>query len=318
MFRKALINVEMPQYLLHQLQEKYPQLTFTMVESDSPELYHYLEDAEILFSFQCSKEMVDRASRLKWIQLLRAGVDGAPLQDIFRRQIILTSAHGIHKYMMAEYAIAAMINLSRNWHLVYRNQLQGKWDRRVPQGEISGATLGILGLGDIGKEIARKAKVFGMKVLALKNRVEPVEDVDAVYGPEHMAEIFKESDYIINLLPLTPKTQGLIDLKYFSLMKPTACFLNLGRGATVSEDDLVRALVEKQFYAAVLDVFVQEPLPANHPLWQLDNVILTPHFSGSSSKYIDKAFGIIDHNLASYLSGEQEKMLNMVKSDRGY
>lgn len=318
MLRRVLANVELPEHLLYRLQSKYPELTFTVVQKDAQELYHYLADAEVLLSFQCNKAMVDGAAKLKWIQLLRAGLDGAPLQDIFKRGIILTSARGIHKYIMAEYAIAALINLSRNWHLVYKNQLAGKWDRSVPQGEINGATLGILGLGDIGKEIARKAKVFGMKVLAVKNRVEPVEGVDKIYGPIQMAEIFKESDYIINLLPLTSETEGLIDRKYFSLMKPTACFLNLGRGATVKEKDLVAALQAKQFHAAVLDVFAQEPLPADHPFWQLDNVILTPHFSGSSSRYIEKVFDIIDHNLACYLANEAEKMQNLVQSERGY
>ena len=222
--------------------------------------------------------------------MLRVGLDGVPLTEIFKRGIILTNAHGIHKNMMAEYAIAAMINLSRNWHLVFKNQLKARWDRSVPQGEINGAIVGILGLGSIGKEIAKRAKFFGMKVLGTKSNPQPVADVDEVYGSEQMAEVFKQSDYIINLLPLTTETRGLIGQKYFKLMKPTASFINIGRGATVNEADLIKALKEKQFYTAVLDVFEEEPLPSDHPLWKLENVILTPHFSGSSSKYLDKVF----------------------------
>ncbi|HHU33474.1 MAG TPA: D-2-hydroxyacid dehydrogenase [Clostridia bacterium] len=318
MARRVLINAEMPEYLLGALETQYPQFTFTVVNRNSPELWDYLSDTEILISFQCDKEMVDNTQNLRWIQLLRVGLDGVPLTEIFKRGIILTNAHGIHKNMMAEYAIAAMINLSRNWHLVFKNQLKARWDRSVPQGEINGAIVGILGLGSIGKEIAKRAKFFGMKVLGTKSNPQPVADVDEVYGSEQMAEVFKQSDYIINLLPLTTETRGLIGQKYFKLMKPTASFINIGRGATVNEADLIKALKEKQFYTAVLDVFEEEPLPSDHPLWKLENVILTPHFSGSSSKYLDKVFPIITHNLGKYLAEKPGEMINPVKSDRGY
>jgi phosphoglycerate dehydrogenase-like enzyme len=318
MVRRVLLNLEAPDYIMAELTKEYPSLTFTAVKRDSPQLYNYLKDTEVFLSFQCKKEILAKAPQLRFIQLLRVGMDGAPLKEIFDRGITLANAKGIHKHIMSEYAIGAMINLSRNWHLVYKNQLQGKWDRGVPQGEIRGATLGILGLGSIGQEISSKAKLFGMKVLALKNKLEPMENVDKIYGPEQMAELFRLSDYIINLLPLTQETQGLINKEYFNIMKPTAYFINIGRGATVNEEDLVQALKEKQIQGAVLDVFTQEPLPADHPLWQLDNVIISPHFSGSSSKYLDKVMPIIKHNLDKYLEGKTDQMLNLVEANKGY
>ena len=233
--------------------------------------------------------LIRLAPRLKWIQALTAGVDFFPLSEIKEQNIILTCGRGIHKIYIAEYAIAAMINLARNFHLMFNNQLKAKWDRSVPQDEIHGRVAGIIGLGSIGQEIAHKALILGMRVIGVKNTPQPLEGVDHVYGPAEMQEVFKQSDYVINLLPDTITTRGLIDKKFFALMKKSACFINLGRGFTVNQADLIDALRKKMFHALVSDVYEEEPLPADNPLWQLENVILTPHIAGVSSKYLDSS-----------------------------
>jgi phosphoglycerate dehydrogenase-like enzyme len=262
-------------------------------------------------------KMIRIASRLRWIQALTAGVDFFPLKEIKEQDIILTNGRGIHKIYIAEYAIAAMINLARNFHLMFGNQLKAKWDRSVPQDEIHGSIVGILGLGSIGQEIARKASMLGMHVIGVRYNSQPLEGVDHVYGPTEIEEVFKQSDYIINLLPDTPKTRGLIDKTYFALMNKSACFINLGRGSTINQADLIDALRTKMIRALVSDVYETEPLPEDSPLWQLENVILTPHIAGVSPKYLERAMDIIQHNLNVYVSHSGE-MMNVVDLTRGY
>ena len=283
------------------------------------ELKSCLPDTEILvtlFAFP-NAELIELAPRLRWIQALTAGVDFFPLTKIKERDILLTCGRGIHKIYIAEYAIAAMINLARNFHLMFRNQLRGKWDRSISQDEIHGKTVGILGLGSIGQEIARKAFVLGMRVIGVKNNPQRLESVEHVYGPAEMEEVFKQSDFVINLLPNTVSTSGLIDKTFFALMKRSACFINLGRGSTINQADLIDALQMKLFRALVSDVYEKEPLPEDNPLWQLENVILTPHVAGVSSKYLQRALRIIRHNLKVY-AGHSGEMINVVDLSRGY
>jgi len=286
---------------------------------DRDELEPHLADTEILITLFAwpDAEMIRQASQLRWIQALTAGVDFLPLKAIEEQGIILTSGRGIHKIYIAEYAIAAMINLARNFHLVFKNQLKGKWDRSIAQAEINGSTVGILGLGSIGQEIARKASMLGMRVIGVKNDPIPLEGVEHVYGPAEMDEVFKQSDYVINLLPDTPQTIGLIDKSFFASMGKSACFINLGRGSTVNQADLIEVLQTNTIRALVSDVYETEPLPEGHPLWQLDNVILTPHIAGASPKYLQRAVEIIEHNLQIYVSRTGE-MRNVVDFAKGY
>jgi phosphoglycerate dehydrogenase-like enzyme len=314
---RALINFELPDPYFQQLQQNYPQLDWVRC-TDSEKLPALLKDTEILMTFlHCDRNMIDAAPQLKWIQAISAGVDYMDLNEIGRRGIVLTNGRGIHKIHMAEYAIAAMINLARGFHLLFRNQLQKKWERSVPQEEIHGATVGIIGLGAIGAEIAKKAAFMGMRVIGVKRTPGPVCHVEEVHAPDDMAAVFRRSDYIINLLPCTPETEKLIDRRLFDQMKPTACFINIGRGLTVNEDDLIEALRNKKIRAMVGDVYYTEPLPRESPLWDLDNVILTPHICGVSSQYMARAMQIIAYNLNVYLS-RQGEMINLVDMQAGY
>lgn len=313
----AVLNFELPDPLLAQLRQGFPQIAIERCP-DKASLFAHLPQAEILMTFmQCSQKMLDAAPGLKWIQAISAGVDFLPLAEIRRRGILLTCGRGTSTIQMAEYAMAAMVLLARNFHVMFRNQMQARWERRVPQQEIYGATVGILGLGAIGTEIARRAACMGMRVVGVRRSPAPVEGVAQVWGPEGMEEVFRRGDYVINLLPATPATEKIIDRKYFDLMKPSACFINMGRGATVHEADLIDALREKKIRALMSDVYAVEPLPADSPLWTLENAILTPHVCGASPQYMARAMEIIVHNLNVYTSGRGE-MLHRVDLAAGY
>jgi D-2-hydroxyacid dehydrogenase (NADP+) len=314
---RAVIHFDLPEAELNRLVQDYPQVEWVCAPSHDA-LGGVLPETEILIVFlKCGLELLDAAPRLKWIQAITAGVDELPLAEIARRGIRLTNGRGIHTIHMAEYAVAAMINLARGFHQMFRNQLQKKWVRAVPQGQISGATVGIVGLGAIGREIARKAAFMGMRVIGVKRTPGPVAHVAAVYGPEDMARVGRQSDYVINLLPSTPATARLIDRRFFEAMKPTASFINMGRGHTVDEADLIEALRRRRIKALVSDVYETEPLPETNPLWEMDNVILTPHICGISSHYMARAMEIVAHNVAVYLSGRGE-MINVVDIAAGY
>jgi phosphoglycerate dehydrogenase-like enzyme len=313
----VLINFDFPQEYVNVLKEKYDGLDFA-ASTDKKEVFGYLKDVEILITFfKCSREMLDAAPMLRWIQAISAGVDYMPLDEVARRRIVLTNGRGIHRIHMSEFALASMINLARSCHILFRNQMRRKWDRSAPQGEINGSVLGIIGLGDIGKEIARKASFLGMHVIGVKRTPEPLEFVEEVYGSRNMGKVFEKSDYIINLLPYTADTERIIDRQYFDLMKESACFINMGRGKTVNEPDLIDALRNGRIRALVSDVYFEEPLPEDSPLWGLENAILTPHICGMSPKYMERALEIIDHNLEVYVH-KKGKMINLVDLKTGY
>ncbi len=314
---QALINLELADQHLAHLRQRFPQIDFTVC-TDREKVYGCLAETEVLLVFfLCSERMLAAAPKLKWVQAISAGVDYIAVEQIRQRDILLTNGRGIHKINMAEYAIAAMINLARNLHVTFSNQVKKRWVRDVPQGEIYGATLGILGLGAIGGEIARRASEMGMRVLGVQRTPRAQAFVEKMYGPDDVDEVFRQSDYIVNLLPHTPATEKMIDKRFFDLMKSTACIINIGRGKTVNEPDLIEALKNKTFKAMVSDVFYEEPLPEQSPLWELDNVIITPHVCGASDKYTDRAMEIVENNLEVYVRG-QGVMINVVDPSLGY
>jgi len=314
---RVLIAFDLPAPHIERLERDYPELNFVQATEQKETLEQLPETQILLTFFRCSRKMLDAAPGLKWIQAISAGIDYMDLAEIRRRGIRLTNGRGISTINMAEFAIGAMIALARGFHIMIRNQLQKRWDRSLPAEEIHGATLGIIGLGAIGAELARKAGAMGMRVIGVRRTAAPMADVEAVYGQEEMGRVFEQSDYIVNLLPWTPDTEKLIDRRSFDFMKPTAYFINLGRGQTVNETDLIAALQQKKIRAMVSDVYETEPLPADSPLWSLDNVIISPHVCGVTPHYMDRAMEIIDHNLKAYVRGQGE-MINVVDLSSGY
>jgi len=218
----ALIAFDLAEHHVRHLRDTYPKVDFAQ-STVNEELFNHLPRTEILLAFfLCTRRMLAAAPRLKWIQAISAGVDYMALDEIRRRGILLTNGRGIHKIHMAEFTLAAMISLARGFHIMFRNQLQKRWDRNVPQQEIHGATLGIVGLGAIGGAIAEKAAMMGMHVIGVRRRPGPFPHVEQVYGPDEMGPVFQRSDYVVNLLPYTPETEKLIDRRYFTQTTPTA------------------------------------------------------------------------------------------------
>ncbi|MCF8038233.1 MAG: D-2-hydroxyacid dehydrogenase [Desulfohalobiaceae bacterium] len=305
-----------PQDLLHDLQRDYPTVHMQQCQSRQA-LQEILPRAEILITFQCDPDLLELAPRLQWVQALSTGVDALPLDHFQKRNILLTSTRGIHAGHMSELALMAMLMLARNVHLILKNQTLQTW-RQPPQDEIAGKTVGILGLGSIGREVARKASFLGMQAIGVKNRPETVDNVSQVLALEDMDKVFARSDYVINLLPLTEKTRQCIGSRQFDCMPEEACFINLGRGGSVDEKALIQALHSGSLRAVVSDVFAHEPLPADSPFWNMDNVIVLPHIGGLSVHYMHKALPVIRHNLQAYLEGRLEDMKNVYQPERGY
>ncbi|NBD22894.1 D-2-hydroxyacid dehydrogenase [Paenibacillus glycinis] len=261
-----------------------------------------LQSAEIILGWNrdVKKTLFEDGIALKWLQNLGAGVDHLPLERVKELGIVVTNASGVHPFQISESIFAMLLSLTRGVHRAIRSQLAGKWQPSPGLGEAHGKTLAILGAGAIGQETAKIAKAFGMKVLGVRRSGEPAEHVDEMYGIDRLEDVLAKSDYIVNCLPHTSETRALIGQAQFKAMKPTAYYINIGRGATTDTAAMIDALRNGGIAGAGLDVFEQEPLPEGHPLWGLDNVILTPHESGNTSHYTERALEIVLANLVHY------------------
>ncbi|REE93090.1 phosphoglycerate dehydrogenase-like enzyme [Paenibacillus taihuensis] len=280
-----------------------PELTYIDVSSmEQAGARERLAQAEIILGFNRDvlKIVYSEGSSLKWIQNLGAGVDHIPLDRIKERGVTLTNASGVHPYQISESIFAMLLSLTRQVHAYVRNQQAGVWQGEPGMGEAHHKTIAILGVGAIGLETAKIAKAFSMNVLGIRKSGEPAEFVDHMYTMDKLHEVLAQSDYVINCLPLTSDTRHLIGKSEFAAMKRTACYINIGRGATTDTAALVDALHNGVIAGAGLDVFEQEPLPQDHPLWKLEQVIVTPHIAGDTALYMDRALDIILDNLAHY------------------
>jgi phosphoglycerate dehydrogenase-like enzyme len=274
-----------------------------------------------------------RAPRLRWLQLHTAGVDHVLDTPLWRSDVVITTSRGIHAPVVAEYALMMILAFAHRLRrmLAYQSQAEWpsqRWRKFAPQ-ELRGATVGVVGYGSIGREVGRLAHAFGMRVLGL-HRGEagavgyelpelagrPGVEPDQLYTPDRLAEMLPECDYVVLTLPYTSATHHFIGEAALRTMKPTAVLVNVGRGAVVDEAALVHALREGVIASAALDVFEQEPLPADSLLWEMDNVILSPHIAGFTPRYDERATTLFAENLRRYLVGEP--LLNRVERGRGY
>jgi phosphoglycerate dehydrogenase-like enzyme len=276
-----------------------------------------LATADILVGFVPQNNLFQRAPHVKWVQMLSAGVDSLTGSEIWQSDIPITGVSGIHAAPIGEYVLMTMQMFAKQSPRGLRQQQKHDWKRYTPR-LLKAHTVGIIGLGHIGREIARLAKAFGMEVLAVDELrgTKPARNVDRMIPPDRLIELFKESDYVVSSVPLTPKTHNLIGKKQLKAMKKSAYLINISRGGIVDEDALVKALKDKRIAGAGLDVTAREPLPPDSPLWSLDNVILTPHVSGGQEDYIRLATALFCENLRRYIAGK--KLINLVNRKRGY
>jgi D-2-hydroxyacid dehydrogenase (NADP+) len=261
-------------------------------------------------------EVLDTFTGLKLLYIMSAGVDNLPFAELRERGITVCNASGIHGQQMAEHALGVMIAFSRNIGLSIRNQNKRLWSGHSSLSELSGKTLCIVGAGRIGKEIARAAAVFGMRITGLTRHGRQLEGFEQVYEISRLHEALGLADYVVLLTPLTADTADLMGAEEFAAMKPTAVFLNLSRGETVDEAALIAALKAGTIAGAGLDVFRQEPLPQDSELWNMENVIITPHSAGITRNYVKSSITHFIRNLQLYRRGE--KLLSPVDLMEGY
>ena len=275
--------------------------------------------AEIFFGWPPT-ELLKEAQHLSWVHLPSAGADGYTNPEIYAHpDVILTNSSGVYGIPMAEHAFSMMLAFSRTLHTYIRFQQDRHWEKLPVSGELYGKTLGILGLGDIGTEIALRAKAFGMQVWALKRRVAAKPDyVDELVGPAGLRDLMGVSDYVVIALPLTAETTRLIGEQELGWMRSHAVLINVGRGPIVDEQALIKALQEGRLAGAGLDVFEEEPLPQASPLWDMPNVIITPHSGGVTPESARRTTEIFCLNLKLWLDGRKEEMINVVDMEVGY
>ncbi|MFB5267064.1 D-2-hydroxyacid dehydrogenase [Paenibacillus enshidis] len=268
-----------------------------------------IRHAEILLGWPKGYEesALDPESPLRWVQTRSAGVDMLPLEQLEEKNIMLTNASGVHAIPITEMIFGFLLSHTRYMHTAGKQQLQQVWKKTELNtlGELHGKTMLIAGVGEIGSETARIAKAFGLKVTGVRRSGRDVPHVDQMYTIDGLQEAVAGADIVVNILPLTDETLHIFDEKVFAAFKPGMFFVNVGRGPTVKTGALIQALQNGQIRFAGLDVFEEEPLPAGHPLWTMDNVLITPHIAGDTERYDERVFDIFLENLKAYTAGRE-------------
>jgi len=285
---------------------------------DDINLVDDLESAEVILG-GISRDEFRRARNLRWIQATGAGVDGLLFPELVESDVIITNASGVHPIPIAEHTFALILAITRGLIKSFEGKNRKEWlHNEVFIDEIYGKTVGIIGYGRIGQGIARLAKGFGMRVIGLKRdpgkkvEVEP----DVLLGKDSLDTLLKESDIVVIIVPLTEETYHMIGERELKLMKPTGILINVARGKVIDESALIKALKERWIFSAGLDVFETEPLPPESELWELDNVVITPHIAGLNPHYTDRLLDIFIRNLQAY--PDISKMINVVDKRLGY
>jgi phosphoglycerate dehydrogenase-like enzyme len=293
------------------------------------ELIAQLPETEVLCSFSVPNKWQELAPNLRWLQYPGAGVDGLRVNGLLdqQSQVVVTTAIGIHSATISEYVFGSMLMFNWNWPQMVRLQDSHLWAKssgwyNLGGRELAGQTLGIVGLGSIGRRIAQVGHAFGMRVLGIRRAFANPDtaiqdpDLDQGYPPARLHELLAQSDYLVLAVPLTAETEKLIGEAELRAMKSTAYLINIARGHVIDEAALVKALREGWIAGAGLDVAEVEPLPSNSPLYGMPNVILTPHIAGVSVHYEKRLAELFAENLRRYRTGKP--LLNRFDPVRGY
>jgi glyoxylate/hydroxypyruvate reductase A len=270
-------------------------------------------DAEVIYAWKFPPELYARAPRLRWLQAMGAGVDWA-LGPTLPAHVIVTRVPGVFGPWMREYVLAWCLWVTQRVELYREAQRQRRWRDEVLPERLAGKTMVVVGLGDIGRAVAAAAGGLGMRVLGVSRSGRAVREASRVYRLRALPRALAQGDFVVIALPLTDDTRGLVDARALAAMKATAWVLNIGRGAVIEEAPLVAALEARRIAGAVLDVFGVEPLPSEHPLWRLDNVVITPHISGPSTP--PEIAPVFNDNLARWL--RHRPLRHVVDRRRGY
>jgi phosphoglycerate dehydrogenase-like enzyme len=316
MSQNIWLRVKLPEKDLTTLKQEFPDCELRQSD-DSGVDPQWLTEVDGVFTEETvPDEIVRRMTRLRWLHVTRGGVNAYLTPSVKSRPIQVTGSKGIHGTVFSEFALACIFTLAKKIPDAIAAQSQKQWLRLQPV-EVAGKTLGIVGLGTVGLELARKAKALGMRVLATKRNPGAKPDfVDELGGPDFLPALMAQSDFVVLLLASVPSTFNNIGEKELRLMKPSAYFINLTGGRAVEEKLLARALKEKWFAGAVLDAFARQPLPDDSELWHLPNVIITPRIAGITSEKWPALLPVFKENLSRFIAGEP--LNNLVDKDLGY
>ncbi len=302
----------------------YPPLSpseLEQVRSVSPELeiVNALTEEEALAAVpqavgmygNLSKEMLARAESLRWLQTPIAGLEHYMYPELAESRVVVSNMAKIYGDMIADHAFCFILMFARGIHLYMRRQIRGEWQKGTPVRHLGDCTLGVIGLGGIGSELARRGKAHDMRVIAVDAR--PNEELgsslklDALWSQDRLHELLREADFAVSCVPQTPETVGLIGAEELAQMKSSAYLINISRGVVVKLEALVEALESGRIAGAALDVYETEPLPAGHPLWRMENVILTPHVAADNPHVPQRRIDTLVDNLRRYLAGEEPR-----------
>lgn len=332
----VLLTLSFPEPLVERLRALSPRVQIRVhparTGQDLPA--DLLADVEVLYTLHALPEPAS-VPNLRWVQFHFSGVDAIVDHPLLHTDVLVTSLSGASAPQLAEYALAGMLALGRRVPRMVADKAARRWsdDRfeRFRPVEMRGATVGIVGYGSAGREVARLCRAFGATVLAVKRDLRSLDDqgyrlkdlgdpsaelAERLYPPQAVASMAALCDFLVITAPLTPETRGMVDRRVFETLKPTAFLVDLSRGGLVDHAALVEALTEKKLAGAMLDVFPIEPLPESSPLWEMPNVLLSPHIAGASGDYYERATELFAENLRRYLS--DQPLLNLYDPQRGY
>lgn len=309
---------EMVEDYISRIGEYLSEHDFVVCE-DKETIVREIADADVFIGWKITPGVFAHAKQLKWIQFGSAGIDHTVFPELLDSGVIVTTLSGIHEVPVAEHVMAMMLGLTRRLDIAVTQKNEHAWDRsqNTPtSNELFEKTVGIIGLGKIGRNIARLARCFGMRVIGTRQTASQLPDVDDVYAADKLDIVLAKSDFVVLVAPLTDQTRALIGRREIGLMRDGAYLINVARGAMLDHDALAEALASGKLRGAALDVAPQEPLPPDSPLWNLPKTIITPHTAGASPRYGERGSRIFKHNLDAFLSGGE--MINVYDPSRGY
>lgn len=312
-----------PDWVAERLRGEFPQLQVVHLK-DYAGLDEEIKDAEIVIAWSLRPQQIASARKLRWVHSTAAAVHQLIFPELVDSDIILTNARDVHGPVVAEHVIALIFAQAKRIPQAVRLQQKHVWgqeilwDMKPRPREIAGATVGLVGLGSIGAAVAKHAAALGMRVIASREHPEKPRpaDVKEVFSPADLHLLLQQSDYVVLAAPVTPGTRHLIDAKRLSQMKPEACLINVGRGSLLDQTALAEALRNQAIGGAALDVFDKEPLAPDSPLWDLENLLITPHTAGLTEKLWDRNYQLISENLRRYLA--HQPLLSIVDKKGGY
>ena len=311
-----------PEWFVDRLRREFPHLEIVrMTTYDGIE--KELGDSDIVFTFSLRPEQFREAKRLRWIHSPAAAVHQFLFPEVVNSDVILTNAREVHGPVVAEHVMALIFALAKRIPQSVRFQqkhIWGQeilWEQHAAPAEIAGATLGLVGLGSIGRNVAKRASALGMHVICVREHVgDKPECVDEVLPSSKLNDLLMRAEYVVLAVPTTAATRGMIGREQLSHMKPESYLINVGRGPLIDEAALIEVLRQRKIAGAALDVFEKEPLPADSPFWDLEDVLITPHTAGMTTKLWERHYSLFSENLHRFFKGET--LLAVVDKKRGY